>query len=101
MNGRFGLDDWLSNAFYVDAKGQMTGDFERPLCFGQGKVQRAERWCAQRGLSLDKSWFYSDSLSDRSMLERVANPRVVNPDPRLRRLARRRQWPIFDWGKAS
>jgi phosphoserine phosphatase len=31
------------------------------------------------------------------MLERVADPFAVHPDPRLRRLARARGWPILDW----
>ena len=28
--------------------------------------------------------------------ERVGEPRVVNPDPRLRRAAARRGWPVVD-----
>jgi phosphoserine phosphatase len=31
------------------------------------------------------------------MLERVGNRVVVNPDPRLRRAAKRRGWPVQDW----
>jgi phosphoserine phosphatase len=31
------------------------------------------------------------------MLERVGNRVVVNPDPRLRRAARQRGWPVQDW----
>jgi phosphoserine phosphatase len=31
------------------------------------------------------------------MLERVGHPRVINPDPKLRALAQRRNWPILDW----
>ena len=38
-----------------------------------------------------------DSLSDLPMLERVGEPRVVASDPRLRREARRRGWPILQW----
>ena len=96
----FGLDDWLSNYFNVDEQGSMTGGFERPLCYGAGKVARAQVWCDKRGIDLGESWFYSDSLSDLAMLERVAKPRVVHPDPRLRRLARQRGWPVLEWGDA-
>ncbi len=95
------LDDWLSNSFHTDEHQRMTGDFERPLCYGPGKVARAERWCAERDMDLDDCWFYTDSLSDRSMLERVGHPYVVHPDPRLRRLARRQGWPQLDWGRAG
>jgi len=31
------------------------------------------------------------------MLLAVGHPRVVNPDPRLRRESKRRGWPILDW----
>jgi phosphoserine phosphatase len=31
------------------------------------------------------------------MLERVGHRVVVNPDPRLRLMARRRGWPVEDW----
>jgi HAD superfamily hydrolase (TIGR01490 family) len=79
------------------AEGRFTGEVEAPLCFGIGKVTRAERWARERGVDLSASTFYTDSLSDLPMLERVGEPRVINPDPRLRALARRRGWPIEIW----
>ncbi len=93
----WGLDDWLANCFALDEKGRLTGDFEGPLCHGQGKVIWAERWAKEHGVDLDHCFFYTDSLTDLPMLERVQNPRVVNPDPRLRREAARRGWMILDW----
>jgi len=35
------------------------------------------------------------------MLERVGNRVVVNPDPRLKRAAHRRGWPVQDWRLAA
>ena len=35
------------------------------------------------------------------MLERVGNQVVVNPDPRLKRAAKRRGWPVQDWRQAA
>jgi len=96
---RWGLDDWLANRFPVDAEGRLTGDFERPLCYGPGKVELARRWAAEREIDLSRSWFYSDSFSDVPMLEAVGNPVVVLPDPRLRRHAKRVGWPVTDWGR--
>ncbi len=94
------LDAWIANSFPTDAEGKLLGTFEAPLCYGPGKVTRAEAWAAERGIDLDNSWFYTDSYTDVPMLERVQNPRIVNPDPRLRRLARKRGWPILDWSQA-
>ncbi len=94
----FGLDDALSTRYAV-RDGRFTGDVELPLCYGAGKVQIAERAAAVHGLDLSRSTFYSDSITDLPMLERVGRPRVVAPDPRLRRLARRRGWPVLDWSQ--
>jgi phosphoserine phosphatase len=35
------------------------------------------------------------------MLERVGHQVVVNPDPRLRRAARQRGWPVENWLEAA
>ena len=91
------FDDWIANSPLDDGTGRLTGTCEQPICFGAGKVTRAERWAEEHGVALDESYFYSDSYTDLPMLERVGHPRVVAPDPRLRRLARRRGWPILDW----
>jgi HAD superfamily hydrolase (TIGR01490 family) len=93
------LDDWLANQFETDSEGRLTGRLLQPLCYGRGKVVLAEAWAADHDVDLDESTFYSDSYSDRPMLERVGLPRVVNPDPRLRWVARRRGWPILDWSR--
>jgi HAD superfamily hydrolase (TIGR01490 family) len=93
----WGLDGYLANQFPVDERGCLTGTFERPACYGPGKVARAETWAAERGVDLARSYFYTDSFSDLPMLERVGEPRVVSPDPRLRRAARQRGWAILDW----
>lgn len=94
---RWGFDAYLANQFPTDARGRLTGAFERPLCYGAGKVARAEAWARAHGVELEHATFYSDSYSDLPMLERVGQPRVVRPDPRLRLAARRRGWRILDW----
>jgi len=76
------------------ADGRLTGELEPPACFGQGKVVWAERFAAEHGVDLDRSYFYTDSISDLPLLERVGHPVAVNPDPRLRRLAGQRGWPV-------
>ena len=94
---QYGLDASIANVFPADASGLLLGTFEAPICYGEGKVIRATAWAASAGVDLQQSWFYTDSLSDLPMLEVVGYPVVVNPDPRLRREARRRGWPIEDW----
>lgn len=75
--------------------GLFTGNYIEPLCFRDGKVHWAERLALEFGGRLQESTFYTDSITDLPLLERVRNPRVVNPDPKLRALARKRGWPIL------
>lgn len=77
--------------------GVLTGRHIAPACAGPGKVVHAERFAAEHGIDLARSYFYTDSFSDLPMLERVGCPRIVNPDPRLRRHARARGWEIERW----
>lgn len=98
---RWGFDDWIANDFPCDADGRLTGFVSRPICYGPGKVDHARRWARAHDVDLSASWFYSDSRSDLPMLEAVGAPQVVNPDPRLGFVARRRGWPIHRWAARS
>ena len=91
-----GIEEVISTRFEVDG-GLFTGRLRGPACVGRGKVHWAEDLVARREVDLSQSWFYTDSYTDMPMLERVGNQVVVNPDPRLRRIAKRRGWPVQDW----
>lgn len=93
----WGFDHYLANDFQSDDQGKMLGTVVTPICYKEGKVHYAEALARTLDLDLEASWFYSDSYSDLPMLERVGNPRVVAPDPRLRWAARARQWAIEAW----
>ena len=78
-------------------KGQyLSGTFDA-FCHGKNKVPIAEIFAKERGELLENAWFYSDSLNDLPMLERVGNPVAINPDPRLRRAALKRGWDVRRW----
>ncbi len=93
----WGFDHWLANDFPTDDDGLLLGTFATPMCYAQGKVHHALRWAAEHDVDLTESYFYTDSYSDLPMLEVVGEPRIVSPDPRLRREAQRRDWPILNW----
>jgi HAD superfamily hydrolase (TIGR01490 family) len=90
------LDAAGATHFEVKA-GVFTGALMGPACFGHGKIHWAERVGRDHDLDVRASWFYTDSYTDMPMLERVRNPVVVNPDPRLKRAARARGWQTEDW----
>lgn len=76
--------------------GRFTGEPIQPLCYGRGKIERATRFAAEHEVSLAASYFYTDSITDMPMLEKVGHRRIVDPDPRLRREAQHRGWALVD-----
>lgn len=77
--------------------GRFAGTHVRPACYGVGKVHWAEAFAAEKNVDLASSYFYTDSYTDLPMLQRVGTARVVNPDTRLKRHARRVGWPVDEW----
>jgi len=74
-----------------------SGCMVAPYPYRQGKRLAAEQFVAEQGLDLDVSYMYGDSPGDLPMLEAVGHPRVVNPIRGMRRIARKRGWPILRW----
>lgn len=91
---RLGVEDILaSDPEVVD--GRYTGKCIGTPCFQSGKVTRLQEWLADRQESLDGSYFYSDSINDLPLLEKVTHPVAVDPDQRLRAIAEARGWKIL------
>jgi len=79
---------------YEVKDGVFTGGIVRPLCFGQGKVDAAERLASEHGVDLDQSFFYSDSDDDIELLQRVGHPQPLNPNTRLTEISEKQGWPV-------
>ena len=93
----FGVDHLLATELEV-RDGRFTGRPSGVPCFRQGKVTRLAEWLVGRGQTLasfSSSWFYSDSLNDLPLLERVTHPVAVDPDETLRREALARGWRVI------
>ena len=73
-----------------------TGKYLGVPTFKEGKVTVLNEWLAQQNHSLGESYFYSDSINDLPLLERVSHPIAVNPDESLSDIAVQRGWPILD-----
>ena len=78
----------------IDRNDELTGQVVDPPCYGAGKVVWAQRYAEAHGAALRDAYFYTDSHSDRPLLDVVGHPIAVNPEARLKRLARKRGWPI-------
>ncbi len=92
---RIGADDLIANRMEF-TNGIATGRVVPPIVEGAHKAQRIREHCVEHGLRLDQSFAYSDSASDYPMLAVVGRPTAVNPDLRLRSLARAYEWPIVE-----
>ncbi|MFL5322080.1 MAG: HAD family hydrolase [Myxococcaceae bacterium] len=90
-----GADDVLANKMQF-VGGVATGKVIPPIIEGANKANVIRDYCVKNGMELDKSFAYSDSASDYPMLAVVGRPTAVNPDFRLRSLARAYNWPILD-----
>lgn len=78
--------------------GQFTGRVAGLPSFKEGKVTRLLEWLQGRGQTLadfEATWFYSDSLNDLPLLQRVDHPVAVDPDATLRAHAEQAGWPII------
>jgi HAD superfamily hydrolase (TIGR01490 family) len=75
--------------------GRYTGRAAGPFTYREGKAQAIRELAEREGIDLSASYAYSDSESDLPMLRAVGHPVAVNPDARLRRVAREAGWEIM------
>ncbi|MFY0991046.1 HAD family hydrolase [Halomonas sp. C05BenzN] len=91
---RLGVDELIAVEPEV-VDGRYTGRVEGIPSYREGKVKRLEAWLADKEITLDDAWFYSDSHNDLALLELVDHPVAVDPDPTLREVAERKGWKII------
>lgn len=88
----------LCTRLEVDSKGLFTGLPFEPLSYGTGKLCLAQNLARSLKTTLAACTFYSDSAADLPVFLAIGKPIVINPDPLLKRYARRAGWPIQNWG---
>ena len=94
----FGVDELIAVQLERGPDGWITGEIAGTPSMREGKVVRVESWLAARGLdwASAETTFYSDSMNDLPLLEKVDHPVATNPDARLRQIAAERGWRILD-----
>jgi len=90
----FGVDALIATEPEREGE-RFTGRVAGLPCFREGKVLKLDTWLAQRGITPEETWFYSDSHNDLPLLERVDHPVAVNPDEVLAQVAAERAWPVL------
>jgi HAD superfamily hydrolase (TIGR01490 family) len=90
-----GVDDLICNKRKIE--GEKLGGFISPNCYGEGKIELANEYLKDKEYKLEECAFYTDSISDLPMLERVKYRVIINPDKGLERVAKQRKWPILKY----
>jgi alcohol-forming fatty acyl-CoA reductase len=81
--------------------GRYTGYLAAPPLVGEARAAWLRRYAEAEGANLRASYAYADSHSDLPLLRAVGNPVAVSPDAALFRVARRRRWPVEEWGMSG
>jgi HAD superfamily hydrolase (TIGR01490 family) len=96
--GAFGVDTLIATEPEENAAGEFSGRWVGTPNFQAGKLVRMQQWLQTKGKTLEKfrrTFFYSDSINDVPLLERVTDPVATNPSPALETVARERGWKII------
>lgn len=78
----------------IAPNGKFSGRIVDHPCYGDGKRVWGERIASQKATPLSECWFYTDSYSDRPLMDVVGHPVAINPDSKLRNYAASKNWPI-------
>lgn len=91
-------DALLATALEIN-EDRFTGRIEGIACYQEGKVKKLEQWLLQSDMaenfSIDESTFYSDSINDLPLLQRVGKAVAVDPDDALRQQASDNHWEVI------
>ena len=95
IGAMLGVDHVIATRMIVE-DGIYTGEIAF-YAYGEGKAEAMRELAERHGYDLSACWAYSDSITDRPMLELVGNPVAVNPDKALRRHAAERGWRLREF----
>ena len=88
-----GADRVIATRMQIE-DGKYAGEIEY-YAYGEEKATAIRALAEEMGYDLDRSFAYSDSVTDVPMLEAVGHPHAVNPDKELRRQAIANGWPVL------
>lgn len=81
--------------------GVLTGELVGDPLHGKAKFHAVELLAKERGIQLEDSYAYSDSLNDLPLLTGVGHAVAVNPDPMLKKHALAAGWEILQQRKSE
>ncbi|GAA0983953.1 putative phosphatase [Nocardioides aquaticus] len=97
IGAMLGADHVVATRLEV-VEGRYTGEISY-YAYAEEKARAITALAVEHGYDLDRSFGYSDSVTDVPMLEAVGHPHAVNPDRDLRRTAAARGWPVLNFSR--
>ncbi|HEX3346088.1 MAG TPA: HAD-IB family hydrolase, partial [Polyangiaceae bacterium] len=77
-------------------RGYFTGFVEGDVVWGEAKARAVEEFARRSRVKLQKSFAYANGDEDVPFLQTVGNPRPLNPQRGLRRVAQESGWPMTE-----
>jgi HAD superfamily hydrolase (TIGR01490 family) len=90
-----GFQHLICTHLEVMENGILTGRPFGLVCIAENKPLLLKKLASEHNLDLTRSFAYSDHHSDIPLLESVGHPYAVEPTPRLRDIAKEKDWPII------
>jgi len=94
-----GFDGYFATMVEVDDEGVYTGHLLPPVHSAEQKAMTVQEVAHGCGYDLSECYAFGDSMDDRFMLDVVGHASVVNPKPKLRKLATEKGWQILEWNQ--
>ncbi|CDZ16302.1 Phosphoserine phosphatase [Candidatus Johnevansia muelleri] len=91
---RLKVDDIIATDIEIKEK-KYTGNFIGVPSFKHGKIIKLKQWLKNNKFDIKGASFYSDSINDLPLLKFVDYPITVDPDYKLRNIAKIKNWPII------
>lgn len=89
--------DHLIAAHMEVVNGTLTGRIVGNFPYGTYKAVLIRHFAQEHGLDFSRSFAYADHHTDHEVLRLFGNPVVINPKRKMRKLARRENWPTRDF----
>lgn len=88
------MDDIICTHLEVKS-GTFTGKPLGKLVYKQEKKEQIIAYCRKHNFQLKETWYYGDAFTDRFILKKVGHPVCVDPEIKLRLLAKKNGWEII------
>ena len=96
-----GVDDVIATHMQVDDMGRFTGKVDGIAIEGEAKPQAVRKWANSKygNGKWELTYAYGDHHSDEELLSAAKHSFPVCPGETLKRIAKKNNWTILEWGK--